>query len=73
MGGEAATLYARGLLASLIGFSSFFLVIALLLERLGLATFALATLASLVVGALAATLAGRLVNPNREPSMANAE
>src|SRR6185503_3078464 len=59
LGGGAATLYARGLLTSLIGFSAFFLVIGLLVERLGLSAFAFATLASLTVGGAAATFAGR--------------
>jgi hypothetical protein len=62
LGGGSATLYARGLLASLVGFAAFFLVIAMWLERFGVATFALATSASLVVGALAASVAGRLAN-----------
>jgi hypothetical protein len=61
LGGGAATLYARGLLSSLIGFSSFFLVVALLLERLGLTAFVLATAASLVIGGLAAAFAKRLL------------
>ena len=56
LGGGVATLYARGLLSSLVGFSAFFLVIAALLERMGLPAFALATLASLAVGAGAAVL-----------------
>jgi hypothetical protein len=73
LGGGAATLYARGLLASLIGFSAFFLVIGLLAERLGLSAFAFATLASLTVGALAAALAGRFLNANRQPPIANSE
>ena len=63
LGGGAATLYARGLLSSLVGFSAFFLVVALLLERLGLSAFALATVASISVGALAAAVAGRLAKP----------
>ncbi len=66
LGGGAATLYARGLLSSLVGFSAFFLVVALFLEQLGLTAFALATLASLTVGALAASIAGRLSTPRAE-------
>jgi hypothetical protein len=65
LGGGAATLYARGLLSSLIGFSAFFLVVALFLERLGLATFLLATLASLAIGGFAATVASRLASRDR--------
>jgi hypothetical protein len=60
LGGGAATLYARGLLSSLIGFSAFFLVVALLLGRLGLTAFVFATLASVTVGAIAASITGRL-------------
>ena len=59
-GGRVAVPYARGLLTSLIGFAAFFLVVALMLERAGVATFALATLAALVVGAAAAAVAARL-------------
>ena len=66
LGGGAATLYGRGLLSSLVGFSAFFLVVALFLERFGVTTFGLATLASLVVGALAASIAGRLSKPRAE-------
>lgn len=53
LGGGSAALYARGLLSSLIGFSAFFLVIAMTLERFGALAFLLATLASLIVGGVA--------------------
>lgn len=57
-GGEVAAPYARGLLASLIGFAVFFLVVALLLTRLGLTTtFTFATAASLFASAAAAAIA----------------
>jgi hypothetical protein len=70
LGGGSATLYARGLLSSLIGFSAFFLVVALLLDRMGLAAFVFATLASLSVGAIAASISSRLF-ANSEPRIAN--
>jgi hypothetical protein len=59
-GGRVATPYARGLLASLVGFAAFFLVVALWLERMGMMVFPLATAAALIVGAAAAWLANRL-------------
>lgn len=47
-GGVVAVPYSRGLLLSLVGFAVFFLIVALFLERLGIAaTFVLATIASL--------------------------
>lgn len=60
LGGGSAALYARGLLSSLIGFSAFFLVVAMMLQRYGAVTFVLATLASLVVGAVSAVAARRI-------------
>jgi uncharacterized membrane protein (GlpM family) len=60
LGGGSATLYGRGLLSSLIGFSAFFLVVALLLERMGLTAFVFAAVASLLVGATSAAITGRL-------------
>ena len=59
-GGLVATPYARGLLTSIVGFAAFFLVVSLTLEPLGLPSFALATLAALVVGGLAAAVASAL-------------
>ena len=59
-GGHVATPYARGLLTSSTGFAAFFLVVALLLERVGVATFALATLAALAVGGVAAAVSARV-------------
>ncbi len=59
-GGRIATPYARGLLTSVIGFAAFFLVLARMLQGFGLAAFAFATLAALVVGGLAAVIMSRL-------------
>jgi hypothetical protein len=58
--GDHAVPYARGVLASLFGFAAFFLVVALLLGRLGLPAFALATGVAIAGGAVGALL-GRAV------------
>jgi hypothetical protein len=59
-GGVTAAPYARGLLASLIGFALFFLTIALTLEQLGGRAFALATAASLTGSVAAGVVTRRL-------------
>ena len=53
-GGAIATPYARGLLASAVGFAAFFLVVAQMLAKWGVAAFVAATIATLGGGGLAA-------------------
>lgn len=65
VGGAVATSYARGLLASSVGFAGFFLVVALTVQASGTRAFAFATLAALGGGGLAAVV-GRGQRPRPE-------
>ncbi len=58
-GGAVAVLYARGLLASLVGFAMFFLVVATWLPSFGMLAFLVATVAALVTSGAAAFVVTR--------------
>jgi uncharacterized membrane protein YhaH (DUF805 family) len=58
-GGAVAVAYARGLLASLVGFAAFFVVVASALPALGLSTFFIATATALLTSGAAAFIVAR--------------